>query len=130
MPLIAVYILLRHMGYSLRRAFRNQETRGLVYLAFIVLGLGTIFYRAFEGLSWVDALYFSVVTLTTVGYGDFVPVTDGGKLFTILYILVGLGIIAKFIVLLAQSDSEATEPVEKNKDPKAAERVDDGSQKD
>jgi hypothetical protein len=41
----------------------------------------------------VDALYFSVVTLTTVGYGDFAPQTDLGKLFTAVYVRLGIGIL-------------------------------------
>ena len=50
-----------------------------------------------EGWSPVDALYFSVVTLATVGFGDLHPTTDAAKLFTVLYILFGLGVIAAFI---------------------------------
>jgi voltage-gated potassium channel Kch len=50
-----------------------------------------------EGWSYVDSLYFSVVTLTTVGYGDFSPQTNAGKLFTVLYIIIGVGIILAFI---------------------------------
>jgi voltage-gated potassium channel Kch len=45
----------------------------------------------------VDALYFSVTTLTTVGLGDLAPTTTIGKHFTILYIFSGLGLIAGFI---------------------------------
>ena len=51
----------------------------------------------FQGLDWLDALYFSVVTLTTVGYGDFSPQTDIGKIFTIIYIIGGIGIIFGFM---------------------------------
>ena len=41
-----------------------------------------------------DAMWWSVVTLTTVGYGDVYPVTAGGKIFTIFVVLVGLGVVA------------------------------------
>ena len=52
-------------------------------------------------LRFVDAVYFSVVTLTTVGYGDFAPQTDVGKLFTAVYVLVGIGILLTFVTPLA-----------------------------
>jgi len=41
-----------------------------------------------------DALWWSIVTLTTVGYGDAFPITVGGKIFTSLIVTIGLGIIA------------------------------------
>jgi hypothetical protein len=44
----------------------------------------------------VDAFYFSVTTLTTVGQGDLTPKTTIGKLFTVVYIFAGLGIILGF----------------------------------
>lgn len=54
-------------------------------------------YHFLEGWDYIDALYFSVITLTTVGYGDFSPQTMGGKLFTIFYIFIGLGMILSFL---------------------------------
>ena len=54
-------------------------------------------YHYLEGWDFVDSLYFSVITLTTVGYGDFSPQTTGGKLFTIFYIFIGLGMILSFL---------------------------------
>ncbi len=62
-----------------------------------VLVIGTIFYHMVEHFKWLDAYYFSVVTLATVGYGDLTPHTDAGKLFTTFYIFVGVGIVAAFI---------------------------------
>mmetsp|Transcript_29376 Transcript_29376/g.64218 ORF Transcript_29376/g.64218 Transcript_29376/m.64218 type:complete len:519 (-) Transcript_29376:178-1734(-) len=44
-----------------------------------------------------DALYFAAVTVTTVGYGDLKPLNDGMKLFTIVYIIFGLGIVSQFV---------------------------------
>jgi voltage-gated potassium channel len=57
-------------------------------LFFIVLILiGTLVYVQLEGWSLLDALYFTVATLTTVGYGDFVPTHDVSKIVTIVYML-------------------------------------------
>nr|WP_247742437.1 MULTISPECIES: potassium channel family protein [unclassified Ruegeria] len=52
----------------------------------------SVFYRYVESWSWLDSIYFSVVTISTVGYGDFSPETAAGKIFTMFYIIVGLGI--------------------------------------
>lgn len=76
------------------------QFRATAAIAAIMIGFGTVFYHIVEHFKWLDSLYFCVVTLATVGYGDFVPKTDLGKAFTIFYILVGVGIIATFANLL------------------------------
>lgn len=104
MPLIyPLWMVLARFWQTVRALIRNPETRGLVYLVGLILLAGTLFYHYVEGWRWLDALYFSVITLTTVGYGDFSPKTDAGKLFTIVYIFVGLGILAGFITAVAQN---------------------------
>lgn len=65
----------------------------LLLLAPIILG-GTVFFRLVEGWSWVDSYFFSVVTLSTVGYGSLVPATTVGKIGTTIFIFVGLGVFA------------------------------------
>jgi voltage-gated potassium channel len=78
----------------------------LALLAAVAIVSGTGFYSLVEGLRFVDALYFSVMTLTTVGYGDFAPRTDVGKLFTAVYALVGVGILLAFITTTAARVSQ------------------------
>jgi voltage-gated potassium channel len=70
--------------------------RYLLAAVAVMLSTGTIFYHFTEKWSWLDSYYFCVVTLATVGYGDFVPHTAPGKLFTTFYILAGVGIITSF----------------------------------
>lgn len=74
----------------------------LVGLTTSIVIIGMIFYHHVEHFDYIDALYFSVITLTTVGYGDFSPSTDIGKIFTIVYIIVGIGILMAFIDTLSQ----------------------------
>jgi voltage-gated potassium channel Kch len=52
-----------------------------------------------EGWSAVDALYFSVITMATIGYGDLSPVTTAGKVFTMFYALLSVGV---FVALAAK----------------------------
>jgi voltage-gated potassium channel len=77
---------------------RDPETRALPVVAGALLLTGTIFYWRTEDWTIIEALYFSVVTLTTIGYGDFTPTSAGTQIFTIIYILTGLGV---FVALLA-----------------------------
>jgi voltage-gated potassium channel Kch len=56
------------------------------------IGIGTVIFHRLESWTWIQSFYFSVVTITTVGYGDFVPTNDGSRLFTAIYILVGVSI--------------------------------------
>ena len=86
----------------------KQYHRRLAYIAGIIvfyLIIGTMVYHHVEGWRYLDALYFSSYTMTTVGYGDFVPKTDAGKIFTIFYLfsavsiaVYGLGLIASHLV--------------------------------
>jgi voltage-gated potassium channel Kch len=72
-----------------------------VLLVIGILVVGMLFYSKVEHWRLLDALYFSAITLTTVGYGDFAPQTDLGKLFTILYLLVGIGILLALVAVIA-----------------------------
>jgi voltage-gated potassium channel len=65
--------------------------------AISILAIGTIFYHRIEGWSWLNSLYFSVTTLTTVGFGDMHPTTDISKIFTMFYLIIGVGILLSFI---------------------------------
>ena len=81
---------------------RDPQFRFLTFLVVVTLMGGTIFYSLEEGWSVVDAFYFSVTTLTTVGLGDLTPKTTIGKLFTVVYIFAGLSIILGFIETVAK----------------------------
>lgn len=71
-----------------------------LYALLSVLSIGIIGFMTFENLSFLDAAYMSVATMTTVGYGDIVPQTIGGRVFTICFILAGFGTVYAVLTLL------------------------------
>ena len=84
---------------AIARSWDEPQFRAGLALAAAILLSGTIFYKSLEGWSWIDSLYFSVTTISTVGFGDLHPKTSAGKLFTVLYIFVGVGV---FVALFSQ----------------------------
>ena len=71
----------------LKEAFRIVAVLGVILL------VGVLGYRLIEGWSFFDALYMTVITLATVGYGETHPLSAAGRAFTLLLILGGMGII-------------------------------------
>ncbi|WP_395693290.1 potassium channel family protein [Nocardioides sp.] len=87
-------------------------------LAFLVLSLSSVLVLQFESASpqanittGEDSLWWSAVTLTTVGYGDYYPVTAGGRIVAAVVMLAGIGIIASLASILSRvmvpTDDEA-----------------------
>jgi voltage-gated potassium channel len=75
----------------------NLKPITVVLSVLAVIGSGTVFYHFVEGWSWLDSYFFTVVTISTVGYGKLVPATAAGKIFTTGLIFVGLGVFAAAI---------------------------------
>ena len=69
-------------------------------LVLLILTLGTLGYRWLEGYSWVDALYMTVITLSTVGFGEVYPLSQIGRVFTIGLIVLGVGTAAYLFTTL------------------------------
>lgn len=68
---------------------RKELIIGVIAL-FLVALIGSLWYRLVEGWSWSDAVYMTVITLATVGYGETNPLGTRGRLFTIALILMGV----------------------------------------
>ncbi len=69
-------------------------------LILIPITIGTIGYLIVEDLTFIEAVYMSVITIATVGYGEVKPLTDAGRIFTIFLILTNLGLFAYAIGLI------------------------------
>ena len=73
----------------------------VVLLLIIIFG-GAYLYQVIEDWRYLDSVYFTVVTITTIGYGDFAPQTDGGKILTIIFPFVGIGMAFYFFSLMGK----------------------------
>lgn len=71
---------------------------GLAMLSLITAG--TIVFHRLEDWTWASSFYFSIVTLTTVGYGDLVPTTDATRVITAIFILLGSTIVLAAIAVV------------------------------
>lgn len=73
-----------------------------------MLMFGTFGFMAVEGWSWFDGLYMTVITLSTIGYGETHPLSDAGRVFDIVLILFGSGVmlyaIASLTALVVEGD--------------------------
>lgn len=80
----------RHKREAEERArLRSSVLLSVAALTGLVI-LGTVVMRLLEGWNWITAFYFSVTTLTTVGYGDHYPTHDASRLFVAFYVIAGV----------------------------------------
>jgi voltage-gated potassium channel len=90
-----------------RRLLAKQRLTFVASAAVITVGLGAVAVFAVEGglnrsiQSVGDAFWWSIVTATTVGYGDVSPVTWEGRIIAVVLMLVGIGIIGVFTATVA-----------------------------
>ena len=100
--MIPLLLAFRGLARAIAAVWRDPETKALPVVAGALVVTGTLFYWRFEDWTVIQALYFSVVTLTTVGYGDLTPTSAGTQIFTIIYILTGLGVLVALLSSVAQ----------------------------
>ena len=72
---------------------KDPESRPVIYWVLGTLLFGMFVYHWLEGWSYLNSLYFCVISLATIGYGDFTPTTDLARAFTIFYVINGIGIL-------------------------------------
>jgi len=81
--------------------FRNELIlAGLLFLSLLLAG--TFSYHFSQDYPWMDALYMTVITVTTVGFGEVHPLDDTGKLLTVLLILTSIIIYAYTITVITE----------------------------
>lgn len=83
------------------------------------LGIGTVMFHILEGWTWISSLYFSVVTLSTIGYGDLHPTTDISRLADVLYIIFGVvTVLSAFTIVGSAKLEKRTEKISERRDEK------------
>lgn len=100
-------VAFRHLGRAIRMGWTDSEFRVLLSSVLVMILLGVLFYTRVEGWSVLDSFYFVIITMTTVGYGDFSPVTVAGKLVTVFFILAGIGLFLAFLSRIAALATES-----------------------
>jgi hypothetical protein len=99
--MVSFYLTLLRVLKAVYRALHDEEFRALAFITLVLLLSGTLFYSNEEHWKLLDALYFCVMTMTTIGYGDLVPTTDTSKIFTILYSFISIGVFVSLAAKLA-----------------------------
>jgi hypothetical protein len=96
--MISFFVNLWHLWRTVVRGFREDaEFRSMMFLLAFLLAGGTLFYWQNQQWGVLDALYFCVMTISTVGYGDLTPTTPFSKIFTMIYAILGIGLFASFV---------------------------------
>lgn len=116
--MVSFLLTLKRLLPAIFRLIKEKLFRSLlITLAFILLS-GTMFYRGVEGWSFLDAFYFAFVSLipTSVNIG-LIPHSDLGKYFTMIYLVVGVGVMLMVLIRigLAVADFEKSEKEEEIK---------------
>ena len=99
-------------GLTVLRNILRKRGLGYVTAVFVLIALVTGgLFAVFEGHSLVDGLWWTVVTLTTVGYGDYSPVTTGGRATAVVLMFAGIGVVsfitANIAAYFVETDQES-----------------------
>lgn len=89
------------MTNTLLRIFKTKIYTAVFLLGFLLL-VGVMGYKLISGYSLIDALYMTVITITTVGFGEVHPLDDNSKLFTVFLILASVVILGYSLSLITE----------------------------
>lgn len=102
-----------------------RKIAGILFLLVLVLAFGSAGYMLIEGWSFRDSLYMTVITVASVGYGETHPLSDNGRIFTMLLILFGTGVLLYSISMITAFvvEGELTDILKKMKMKKTIENL-------
>ena len=81
---------------------KNHKVRGAIALL-LVVGSGFLWYFVYEGWSVIDSAYMVVVTITTVGYEEVRPLSTASRVFNIVFMLAGVGVVLYILTEVVRS---------------------------
>jgi len=74
-----------------------------LFILIVLIFFGTWFFSIQENWSYVDSFYFTVMTITSVGYGDFVPTHDISKIATAIFAMFSIPIVVFVLGVIAKT---------------------------
>ena len=89
------------MANPLIKLFRSKLNTAFLLLT-IILFIGVIGFKIMSGYTWLDALYMTVITITTVGFGEVSPLDEEAKVFTIFLILTSFIVVGYSIKVITE----------------------------
>eukprot|EP00456_Euglypha_rotunda_P036275 TRINITY_DN2786_c0_g3_i2.p1 TRINITY_DN2786_c0_g3~~TRINITY_DN2786_c0_g3_i2.p1 ORF type:complete len:406 (-),score=64.01 TRINITY_DN2786_c0_g3_i2:17-1234(-) len=111
---VGIYKAIHLRDTDLDASFISVRKAGLILFLYFLIG--SLFMWSHEGYTYIDSVYFCVVTLTTVGYGKIVPVSQGGRFFVAIFILTGIGLIAAALGAMTQWIIQQKEKLQQEQD--------------
>lgn len=89
------------MAIKIIRLFRNKIYNA-VFLLIGLITIGVFGYRILSNYNWLDAFYMTVITITTVGFGEVRPLNDESKIFTVFLILASIFILGYALSVITE----------------------------
>ena len=116
--MLSFALTLKRFLSAVIRSWEVPFFRAAFVLALIILLSGTSFYMSAEGWSFPDALLFAMSSVSPVGDGGIHPKTDFGKVFTVFYGFVGIGVFVALFVQFARALLKVDAATDTAEDPK------------
>lgn len=83
-----------------RKVLRKRSFQIFIFFL-VILFLGVVGFYVLEGKDWFESLYWAVVTVATIGYGDIIPTTQAGKILAMVMAFFGIGLFATIVTFMA-----------------------------